>query len=594
MNLLLESRQRPEPSATEARTLASTYPEVSPRSWLRAVEWCLLAALVAAFIWQSFLPGWRTLGSEFPNYYLAAELHHQGIPLDRVYEWTWFQRQNDHLGVRDGLVSFAPNPPTSILVSLPFTRLQPLAAKRVWLVLSLASLVISVWLLHAVTSLGSRRLALITLLCLLPLRVDFVYARHYVLILLLICAAHYAASRESHWTSGALWSVAAAIKLFPVLAVLMFVRKRNWPALGGFLLGAAVIGTVSIAVFGMEIHRVFFSEVVSQVSRGDWLGPYALSQNSFITLWSHLFLSEPELNPSPWINSPTLYALAMAITVAALVLAFLWSARDDKSRRAMALYWAALVPLMLLLSTTTAPDHWCLLIFSAIVGVDALHATGNDKEALALLALYVVACAPIPARILGWLPLYRLAAGTALYALLLRSIGVGRREIRTKRWLAHGLILVAALTLYNLHTVRNRAEDFGRRLPTSRGEYRFANPVPVADQVAFTTMQPRKYGVAFLASGAVHDLAMPGDVLSIAGSRSDALLYAELASRQSLIVRFATAAAGVCSRDSNRRPGTGVVAQWKVARLYPRRKWNWHRAPAGGKLRAESADDSLK
>ncbi len=544
MNQLLESRQRREPSAIEERTLNSTLQNVRPRRWWQAFEWCLVAILAVAFFGYSFLPGWRTLGSEFPNYYLAAELYHQVVPLDRVYEWTWFQRQNDHWRVRDGLVSFAPNPPTSILASLPFTRLQPLNAKRAWLVLSLISLAISVWLLRAVTSLGWRRLVLLTLLCVLPLRVDFLFARPYVLILLLICAAYYAARRDSRWTSGAFWSVAAAIKLFPALAAILFIRKRNWQALAGFLAGATALAVISMMVFGIEIHRVFFSEVLSQVSRGDWLGPYALSQNSFITLWSRLFLLEPELNPSPWINSPTLYALALAITVTVLLLAFLRSARGDNTPRAMALHWAALVPLLLLVSTTTAPDHSCVLIFTAIVGFDALLAMGNTKEAVTLLALYVVACAPVPARILNWFPLYRLTATTALYALLLRMTANGRRETHTQRWLAAGLILAAALTLYNLRTVRNRAEDFSRRLPIASNGYRFANPVLVSNGVAFTEMQPRKYGAAFMEDGVFHDMAMSEDVLSIAGSRTDSRLYAELTGRKSFVVRFPVAPAG--------------------------------------------------
>ena len=108
-----------------------------------AREWIFLAVLAAAFVAFSIVPGWRALRSEFPNYYLAAELYHQGIPLDRSYEWTWFQRQNDHLRVRDGLVSFAPNPPSSVLPLLPFARLTPLGAKRAWIVTNLLLLALS-------------------------------------------------------------------------------------------------------------------------------------------------------------------------------------------------------------------------------------------------------------------------------------------------------------------------------------------------------------------------------------------------------------------------------------------------------------------
>src|ERR1700722_7202772 len=163
-------------SAEELETGESTLvPKLDPPNyrWLPIVEWVLLASLLATFAGHSLLPAWRNLNSEFPNYYLAAALHRERIPLDRIYEWTWFQRQNDHWGVRDGLVSFAPNPPTLIFSLMPFTRLQPLAAKRCWLVLSLISLALALWTLRRVTVLGWRRLILIALLCVLPLSDDF-------------------------------------------------------------------------------------------------------------------------------------------------------------------------------------------------------------------------------------------------------------------------------------------------------------------------------------------------------------------------------------------------------------------------------------
>ncbi len=564
MTQLMEGRHRPD-LERGTTNLSSTLRIVRPGpGWLRLVEWCSVAVLAVAFIGQSLAPGWRTLKSEFPNYYLAAGLYHRGIPLDRVYEWTWFQRQNDHLGVRDGLVSFAPNPPTSVLPVVPFTRLQPLAAKRAWMVLNLFFLAGSLWALHRVTSLSWRRLILISLLCVLPLSIDFLFARHYVVILFLICTAYYATCRNSQVTSGVMWSAAAALKLFPALAMILFVRKRNWRALAGFVVGGAVLVAVSIGMFGAEVHRVFLREVLSQASRGDWLGPYALSQNSFITLWSHLFLIEPDLNPSPLINSPALYALALATTVTLLLFAFLWSIRGDNISQGKALHWAALAPLLLLLSTTTAPDYSCLLIFTAIIGFDAVLAMGNNCTALTLLLLYVAACAPMPEFISNWFPLSRLVATTALYALLLRSMEAGAPKRVAKRWLAAGSISVAVLTLFGLYTVRDRAEDFNRRLPTTRSGYRSANPVPVGDQVAFTEMQRGKYGAAVLAEGAVREIPLPGDVLSVSGSATGTVLYSELAGQRSVIVSLPV-----------ERPGSAseTLTEGQEPSLSPNGKW---------------------
>ena len=550
--LCVESSGGEELPATSAATPNSLH-------WLPTVERCILAILVVGFIGFALVPGWRSLRSEFPNYYLAAELYHQGIPLDRVYEWTWFQRQNDHLEVRDGLVSFAPNPPSSILPLLPFTGLKPLAAKRAWIVFTLVLLALSLLALHGTTQLGWRRLILITLLCTLPLRIDFMYARYYVLILFLICSAYYASTRSMHWTAGAAWSAAAAMKLFPAISIILFIRKGNWRALIGFLIGAIMLVSISLTLFGIEVHQLFVREVLTQASRGDWLGPYSLYQNSFITLWSRLFLMEPDLNPAPLINSPILYALAMAMTVSTLVFGFLLSMKSDKSPHAEALRWASLLPLMLLLSTYSSADHSCILIFTATVGFDALLARGNSKRAFMLLGLYAIASAPIPLRMTSWFP-HRLMAIAALYVLLLSSLSDGRVKQQVKRWWAVALISVMVLAIHN-YSLANRAEDFSRRVRIDSDGYRFANPVPMSTGVAFTEMLNAKYRPILIADGTAHDLSLPGDALSVAGSRSSDLLYSELAGRRSLLVRIA--AVGVSE----------TISEGQDPALSPNGKW---------------------
>ena len=524
----------------------------------------MLAGLLAAFVAGSFLPAWRNLNSDFPNYYLAAALYHRRIPLDRIYEWTWFQRQNDHLGVRDGLVSFAPNPPALILSLAPFTTLPPLAAKRAWLVLNLVFLAVSLWMLGRVTSLNWRRLGLISLLCVLPLHIDFLFGRHYVLILLFICGAYYPSCLDRRRTSGVMLGAAAALKLFPALFVILFVWKRNWRAVSGMVLGGIAFAAVSLFMFGIEVHRVFLYEVLSQASRGDWLGPYVLSQNSFITLWSHLFLIEPEVNPSPLINSPILYAVAQAATVTVLVFSFLLSAGGNETPHSAALQWAALIPLLLLLSTTTGADYPCLLIFTAIVGLDALLATGEKSKALILWLLYVAACAPVPGRISNWFPLSRLLATTGLYVVLLHTAGAGRWVRSGRRWLAAGLISVAVLTIYTLHTLRNRAEDFSWRLPSPPSAYRSANPVATPDGVVFTEMQPRRYGAVLFQGGAFRDMDMSGDALSVAGAGTIPVLYSELTGYQSFITRLPI-----------ERPGSALesLTQGQDPALSPNGKW---------------------
>ena len=274
-------------------------------------EWFLLAALLAIFAGRGFVPAWRTLNtSDFPNYYLAASLYHRGIPLDRVYEWTWFQRQKDHLGIQQPLVGFIPNPPMCALPVLPFSLLSPLAAKRAWLILNLGFLLLALACCNMSTRLPWRRAALLSLLCIVLLRANFLCGQYYVLILLLICAAYYCSCLNHRLTSGLLLSAAASLKFFPALFLILFIRRRDWRSAGGLILGTVALTATSVAVFGLEVHRILLTEAL----RGELVGPYSLVWNSFTALWHHLFLFEPELNPWPQLDSPVLYALTQAIT----------------------------------------------------------------------------------------------------------------------------------------------------------------------------------------------------------------------------------------------------------------------------------------
>jgi hypothetical protein len=192
---------------------------------------------------------------------------------------------------------------------------------------------------------------------------------------------------------------------------------------------------------------------------------------------------------------------------------------------------------MLLLTTTSASDYSCLLIFTTVVSVDALLVMGKRNRAIALLFLYMVACAPVPTAISSRFPL-RLLAITTLYLLLLNSAVTGDNKIPAKYWMTTGAISVALLTIYNLHIVRYRDEDFGRRISIARAGPRLANPVAVAGGVAFTEMHSAKYDLGFVTKGAVDEIPMSGDVLAVAGSNGSPQFDLELVRAKSYIVKL--------------------------------------------------------
>lgn len=338
----------------------------SPRA-LKWVERALLLLAVAYLMLHTVPRAWSKLNTDFPNYYVTARLAHEGIDTARVNEWVWLQREKDHRAVDIRLISLLPITPFSTLVMWPVTGLAPLVAKHIWLLINLALLIPLTWMLRELTGLHWRRVALILALS-FPLHRNLLYGQFYLFLLALLVAACWASLREYDVSAGALIAIAAAAKVFPLLFFVLFLQRRNWRA----LLAAAVTGVatvaVSLAVFGLNLHRTYLHEILPWTLRGEGMPPYAVSYASISGLMHDLFLYEPQWNPHPWHSSPLAYALLQP-TLQMLVLApaILLIRRADRSKERMLLEWSALLTASLAISTMPASYHFVLAVFPVCV-----------------------------------------------------------------------------------------------------------------------------------------------------------------------------------------------------------------------------------
>lgn len=511
--------------------------------WHTIAEWALAALLLFLLLRSGLLLGWRTLNTDFPNDYLVASLYRHNIPVDRVYEWQWLQRQNDRLAIPQQEAGFAPHPPTCVFPVLPLATMPPLQAKRMWLIANLGLLIGSVYFLHRVTELGWRRVALITLLCILPLEMNFWLGQYYILLLVLICASYYCFQSGHPFTAGTIMSIAASLKLFPFLFVLLFARRRAWGAVLGLNLGTATIGAISLALLEAQVHRVYLFQVFPRAILGDLLSPYSLQWNSFAALWHRLFLFEPQLNPSPALNSIPLYVVAQTVTVTGLLFSF-FCLGVEKAHGQGKLEWAAFVSLLLLLSPMPAPYHYSLLVFSGVLGVDGLLAEGRRNRAMVCIVLLLFACAPWPARLARELVLSRLVGNLLLYSVLLYSIhsraGAGQRlQLRWHRVaaVAANAAIVAGICLW---TVRGRSEDLARRVPDFAGAYRSSNPVQIGGKL-FGIQASRyldRYQVVDERGAYEPGLQLSGNVLGLTADATGSSVFAEVTEQIANVLRL--------------------------------------------------------
>ncbi len=73
----------------------------------RLVCWFERAVLCLSLLYLCMhtLPrAWRTLNTDFPNYYLSARLAHEGYDTSRMYEWPWIEREKDHRNIDNRVI----------------------------------------------------------------------------------------------------------------------------------------------------------------------------------------------------------------------------------------------------------------------------------------------------------------------------------------------------------------------------------------------------------------------------------------------------------------------------------------------------------
>jgi hypothetical protein len=451
---------------------------VAPLDKYRVVCWFerIVLTLSLLYLCMHTLPrAWKTLNTDFPNYYISARLAHESYDTSRMYEWTWIEREKDHRAIDIRVIGLLPITPFSTLAVWPIADLPPLAAKHLWIVLNLFFLAPIGWLLRSMTGLSYQRVALILALS-FPLHRNLLYGQFYIVLLFLIVAACWCYLRGFRAAAGALIAIAAACKIFPVLFFVFFIRRRDWRALFWGCLTGAAAAVLSIMVFGWNVHRTYLHEILPWTLRGEAMPPYMPSA-SISGVLHRLFLTEPQWNPHPWHYSPLVYALLLpALQMLVLAPGILLIRGDDDTRTRVLLEWSALLTASLAISTVPALYNFVLMAFAVSVPASILLQRKQYRWVMGLLILYLGIGLPMPSSdtmagpaILLYivrLPLM-LALLTGIYLLLWRGLSPAGASRDWTRFIWMGgmalSVIVAAVSTY--HRERAVRREYAYRLP---------------------------------------------------------------------------------------------------------------------------------
>jgi hypothetical protein len=447
------------------------------------------------FLAHTLPRAWRTLNTDFPNYYLAARLTREGVDPARAYEWIWIQREKDHRSIDQRVVGLVPITPFSTLAMWPLAVLPPLTAKHVWLVINLAALLPIALLLRSITGLSLLQIGCIFALS-FPLHRNFLYGQYYVVLLGVLTAACWCAQRGRNYSAGALVGLGAAIKIFPILLTLHFLRKKNWPALAACLATCLLAGLVSIAAFGWGLHRTYLLQVLPWTTHGEALDPYNLASSSLSSLLHRLFIAEPQMNPHPAIHAPWLFAiLHPLLQMALLAPAVLWIETRSSSPARIALEWSALLLAILTLTPLPASYHFTVLILPAAV----LCAQLRESQRWSLLAIVVLLYLAVgypgwnTSSTEGWAALWHVKRLYALVLLTSVSFYLLRNDEWPGWWAAGAAVAVCVSMAAGLRHQRNLFDDYHYRIPMAQQIFSASQPVSVGGAIHFVPLLATGY-----------------------------------------------------------------------------------------------------
>lgn len=193
-----------------------------------------------------------------------------------------------------------------------------------------------------------------------------------ILVSFLIVAAFERAHFKNPRTAGALLALAAAIKLYPVLFVVIFMARRDWRAVGAFAVFGVSLGLLSILLAGWPLHRDYL-HLIGILSRSVLVANTSISVDSVLSglmYAEHLTRVQPAGVTDPDVGWLTMAKTPLWVTASALAnLAALGAIAVLAARKPRE---PLIVPIAAIVLALLSPLSWVYTYMTAFVFLAAL------------------------------------------------------------------------------------------------------------------------------------------------------------------------------------------------------------------------------
>jgi len=388
---------------------------------LKTVGWFAVAAFTVLLVAKGLVPAVTTIGSDFTNYYAGSfVLVHERVNTNRLYDTEWFSQRSLSLGGSPGAI-FQPFPPPTALLMAPLAVFDIRSAKLIWTFSNICFAIGIVLILSRLSTLSHFQTSLILLGSGWAIINTFALGQVYLLMTLCMVLSLYLYEHQRDFAGGVLAGIFIPIKYFPLALVAVFVLERRWNAAAGAILSAVAVLMLSILTLGFDVHRTFVDSILWHHLDGEMANPFSATYQSWDSLLRSLFIKDPTLNPSPFLDSSSGFLIVRALIILLLSSLLMWALRRRFSHESQTGFLvSAFFVFALLVAPATATYHFLVLsIPVAILGRQL--ASFKQLRLLGAIALLYVGIGLIPAGTIDRMGLeggWKLLAYPRLYLLL--------------------------------------------------------------------------------------------------------------------------------------------------------------------------------
>ena len=360
-----------------------------------------LLLTLALGLWRS----WSVPPSDFAGYYYGSRalLHRE---TEGAYDMSLLNDRIAAAGYRNVFVSYAPFPPFTSLIFAPFLIFPMLAAKTIFNCVSMALFLFSLVRVYRYLSLPSAVMLILPVVFFIPLLNNLAFGQAYLLLFALLTEGWLAYAKERRIWAAFLWAAAILFKLFPAFLFLFLLLRKKYRHTAYLAAACAALLVPALWLNGTGAWKLYLSVIIPRMSRGELNDSFTYVFQSAFMLLKRAFVYDGLLNPHPFVNSPWIFAMGMALFKAAILTPAVRLTLREKDEFLPFTVWIAAG----LLISPNGSSYALVLLLLPLLALArrtwVLHPrVGSFSFAIVPPALLLAAACAVPAASLGKLPL---------------------------------------------------------------------------------------------------------------------------------------------------------------------------------------------